>query len=93
MLNTTVVAGSVDQGEKAAEVAEEVSFPVAEGVTREIADTLGSWWEDRREIIQPSEFIIDSAGKIIICSYSDGPLGRFDANDVVRLINFYESRK
>ena len=56
MLHTTVVAGSVDQGEKAAEVAEEVSFPVAEGVNREIADTLGSWWEDRREIIQPSEF-------------------------------------
>jgi alkyl hydroperoxide reductase subunit AhpC len=93
LLNATVVAGSVDQGEKASEVAEEVSFPIAEGVTREIADTLGSWWEDRREIIQPSEFIIDSAGKIVISSYSDGPLGRFDANDVVRLINFYESRK
>ena len=93
MLNATVVAGSVDQGEKAAEVAGEVSFPIAEGVTRKVADTLGSWWEDRREIIQPSEFIIDSAGKIVISSYSDGPLGRFSANDVVRLINFYESRK
>jgi len=93
LLNATVVAGSVDQGEKAAEVAEEVSFPIAEGVTREIADTLGSWWADRRENIQPSEFIIDSAGKIVFSSYSDGPLGRFDANDVVRLINFYESRK
>lgn len=70
-----------------------MSFPIGEGVTREIADQLGSWWEDRRSIIQPSEFVIDAEGKVVISSYSDGPLGRFDAEDVVKLINFYESRK
>ncbi len=92
-INASIVSGSVDTGEHSSEVAKEVSFPIAEGVTREIADVLGSWWEDRRQIIQPSEFILDENGKVVISSYSDGPLGRMEAEDVLRLINFYESRK
>ena len=74
-------------------MADEVSFPVAHGVTREMADALGSWWEDRRGIIQPSEFIVGEDGKIVTSSYSSGPIGRIDAADVVKIINFYESRK
>ena len=57
------------------------------------ADAIGAWWEDRRNIIQPSELLIDSDGKITVSSYSDGPLGRMDATDVVKLVAFYESRK
>ena len=88
-----VVAASVDPIDKAKEVADEVNFPVGFGVSREIADTLGSWWEDRRQIIQPSEFIVGADGKVISASYSDGPLGRMDAADVVKLCNFYSSRE
>ncbi len=92
-IGATVVAASVDDGDNAKQVADEVSFPVAQNVTREIADKLGSWWEDRRGIIQPSEFIVGADGKIIHSSYSSGPLARTEASDVVKLINFYESRK
>ncbi len=92
-LGAQVVAASVDPIEKAQEVAADVSFPIGYGVTRADADTLGSWWEDRRSIIQPSEFIVGADGKVVVSSYSDGPLGRIDAADVIRLINFYESRK
>jgi peroxiredoxin len=92
-IGATVVAASVDPVDKAKEVADEVSFPVAHGVTREMADALGSWWEDRRGIIQPSEFIVGEDGKIVTSSYSSGPIGRIDAADVVKIINFYESRK
>jgi hypothetical protein len=74
-------------------VAREVSFPIGYGVTRDIANTLGAWWEDRRSIIQPSEFIVGTDNKIIVSSYSDGPLGRIEGADVVKLIRFYESRK
>ncbi len=88
-----VVVASVDAIDKAREVADEVSFPVAFGVTREVADALGSWWEDRRGIIQPSEFIVGADGKIVASSYSSGPIGRFDAADVVKIIDFSESRK
>ncbi len=58
-LGIKVVAASVDPRDKAQEVAAELSYPVAFGVTRAMADRLGSWWEDRRGIVQPSEFIVD----------------------------------
>ena len=35
------------------------SFPFAYGMTRADADRIGAWWEDRRGIVQPSEFILD----------------------------------
>lgn len=84
----SVFAGSVDTGEKAQEVASDVSFPVAEGVTRETADELGAWWEEKRGIVQPSEFVIRRDGTIVQSSYSDGPLARTQAEDVCMLVNF-----
>ena len=39
------------------------------------------------------EFVIDAGGKILASSYSDGPLGRIDAADVVRTIRRLESTK
>ena len=91
-LDAKVVAASVDPIDKAGEVASEVYFPIGFGVTRDIAETLGAWWEDRRNIIQPSEFIVGADNKVIISSYSDGPLGRIEGPDVVKLIRFYEAR-
>lgn len=92
-IGAKVISSSVDPLDKAEEVAANLSFQIGHGVTREIADKIGAWWEDRRGIIQPSEFIVNDEGKIIVSSYSDGPLGRIEAPDVVKLIKFYESRK
>lgn len=91
-LGAKVFAASVDPIDKAREVAAEVSFPVGYGVTREIADKLGSWWEDRRSIIQPAEFVLGADGKVLVSSYSDGPIGRIDAADVIKMINFREAQ-
>ena len=57
-----------------------------------MADALGSWWEDRRQIIQPSEFILDADGNVMTSTYSSGPIGRIEPDAAVRLINFYRSR-
>lgn len=92
-LRAKIVAASVDPIDKAREVAGEVSFPIGYGVTRAIADRIGAFWEDRRNIIQPAEFLLGADNKIVASSYSDGPLGRIDGADVVKLIRFYESRK
>ncbi len=92
-LGVSVVAASVDPIDKAKEVADEVNFPIGYEVTRDIADTLGSWWEDRRQIIQPSEFVVGPDNKIRASSYSDGPIGRVAADDVIRLVTFLESQK
>jgi len=87
-----VVAASVDPIDKAKEVAAGLSFPVGYGVTRAQADQLGSWWEERRGIVQPSEFLVGASGKILQASYSTGPIGRIEAMDVVRMINFVEAQ-
>jgi len=87
-----VVAASVDPLDKAKEVAAEVPFPVGYGVTREMGDRIGAWWEDRRSIVQPAEFIVGANGKVIASSYSSGPIGRIEPADVVKLINFYEAQ-
>jgi len=91
-LGIKVVAASVDPVDKAKEVAADLSYPIGYGVTRAMADRLGSWWEDRRSIIQPSEFIVDAAGKVRTSTYSSGPIGRMDPADVIRLVNFYDKQ-
>ena len=93
-LDATVVAASVDVGENSKKIADTVSFQVAEGVTRDAANALGSWWEDRRSIIQPSEFIIDTAsGNVLTSTYSSGPVGRIAASAAVGMIGFYEKQR
>ena len=91
-LGARVVAASVDTGEDAGKIAGRVSFPVLEGVTREMADSIGAWWEERRGIIQPSEFILDAAGTVRTSTYSSGPVGRIAAESAVGLIEFYEKQ-
>ena len=88
-----VFAASIDNFDNAKEVANDLNFPVGYEVTRDIADQIGAWWEERRQIIQPSEFIIGQDNNIIVSSYSDGPLGRMDATDVIKLANFFTSRE
>jgi alkyl hydroperoxide reductase subunit AhpC len=91
-LGVKVVAASVDPIDKAKEVAATVSYPVGYGVTRAMADELGSWWEERRSIIQPSEFLVAADGKVRASTYSSGPIGRVAPADVVRLVNFYDKQ-
>jgi peroxiredoxin len=92
-LGVSVACASVDPLDKAQEVASDVSFPVGYGVTREMANTLGSWWEERRQIIQPSEFLLGPDNTVMASSYSDGPLARMLADDVVGLVTMYVSRE
>lgn len=61
-------------------------------MTREQADAIDAWWEERRSIVQPSEFLLDAAGKVLTSTYSSGPIGRMDAADVIKNINFREKQ-
>jgi peroxiredoxin len=88
-----VIAATAEPLEKAREVADKISFPVAYGVTRAQADQLGSWWEDRRQLIQPSNFVLNGSGKVLSATYSTGPIGRLEAADAIRFIEFQEKRK
>ena len=88
-----VIAATAEPLEKAREVADKISFPVAYGVTRAQADQLGCWWEDRRQLVQPSNFVLNGSGKILSATYSTGPIGRLEAADAIRFIEFQERQK
>jgi peroxiredoxin len=92
-LGVKVFAASVDSEEKTTEVMQSgISFPLAHGVTRKDANALGSWWDEKRSFIQPSEFVFRRNGQIIQSSYSSGPLARTLPEDVVALLGFLIAR-
>ena len=76
-----------------AKMAGSLSLPIAFGITREQADTLGANWEDRRQIIQPSDFVLNDQGNVLSATYSTGPIGRLEGIDAVRFIQFQEKLK
>ncbi len=88
-----MIAASADGADEAGEMAAELSYPVAYGVTRDQAEALGAWWEPDRGIIQPTEFLLDSGHKVITATYSAGPIGRMNAPDLVKVIQFSERKK
>ncbi len=44
-------------------------------------------------MIQPSEFIFSNSGKVVSATYSTGPIGRLNADDVLHLLQFIDSRR
>ncbi len=93
-LGVSVYAAAVDPEEKSKEVADSgISFPLGYGVTREIGERLGSWWDEGRDFIQPSEFVISQGGRILSSTYSSSPIGRTDPGDVISLLRFMAARR
>ena len=84
----SIIAGTVDSEEQTAEVAAPLGFPVAYGMTREDGDAVGAWWEERRDHIQPSEFVLSKSGKVMMSTYSNSPIGRMDPAEALTLISF-----
>tara|TARA_A100001037_G_C14977915_1_gene556710 strand:+ start:363 stop:632 length:270 start_codon:yes stop_codon:yes gene_type:complete len=87
------LAGSVDGEDKYPKLGADLSFPVAVNMTREHGESVGTWWEDRRSIIQPSEFIIRKDGSVASSTYSSGPIGRMEPKDALKLIRLFASRE
>ena len=89
----SIIAGTVDSLEDTQKVAEPLNFPVAYGVSRESGDKLGSWWDERRDFIQPSEFVLSPKGKVLFSAYSNAPVGRMDPEETLTLIKYLNSLK
>ena len=94
--NVEIVALSVDPMEKAMETIDKLKleFPVAYGLEApRDAETIGAFWDERRKIIQPASFILDSDHKVVDACYSIGPIGRITAADALSHIQFFKKRK
>ena len=83
----------MDSEEQTLEVAADLNFPVAYGMTREMGDKIGAWWEERRDHIQPSEFMLRQDGRVMGSTYSNVPIGRMDPEETLNLMKFLASRR
>ncbi|MDA7718367.1 hypothetical protein OAX30_04295 [Pseudomonadales bacterium] len=70
-----------------------MGFPVAYGMTRADGDAMGAWWEQRRDHIQPSEFVLTQTGKVMMSTYSNSPIGRMDPAEALTLIRFLNAQR
>ena len=93
-LGVTVYAGSIDPLEYARQVVDRgITFPVAYGVTKEVAELAGAWWQDSLGFIEPAEFVLGHGGIVLGSMYASGAVGHMDVNDVIDLILKRERRK
>lgn len=91
-----MLACSTDPLEKARETVEKLglAFPVGYGLRVPAdAERIGAAWEAERQIIQPSEFLLDAKGRVLHSTYSSGPVGRIKASDLLRLVQFLEQKR
>jgi len=73
-------------------VANNLPFPVCYGVTREVGERIGAWWETRRDHIQPSEFVLTASGRVLASTYSSSPIGRMDPAETLSLVRLLAAR-
>jgi peroxiredoxin len=91
--NITFVAASSDPRDKAAEMATELGLKIGFGLDQAFSESIGGYWEANRKFAQPSEFVLSPENTIVQLSYSDGPLARTEAEDVLKLVAFHEKRR
>ena len=82
----------MDSEEDTLAVAEALSFPVAYGMTRADGDRIGAWWEERRDHIQPSEFLLTGSGRVLSSCYASSPIGRTDPEEAINLLKIIAKR-
>jgi hypothetical protein len=55
----------------------------------EVSRITGAYYNEERKFLQPTNFLIRPDNLIEVACYSSGPVGRFVAKDVPRLVGFY----
>lgn len=68
-------------------------FPLGFGLPlHPTAARLGAFYEDRRQILHATGFVLRPGGTIGVACYSSSAIGRLDPDDVVRLVAFWEGQ-
>ena len=81
--------------EKAKETVERIglTYPVGYGMDAEaISRITGAFYDVDRKFIHATGFLIRPDNTLEVACYSTGPIGRFVAQDVLRLVRFYNKK-
>ena len=74
-------------------MAEDLEIPIAYDVTRDQGNALGAWWDERRNFIHPSDFVLSQNGWVMFSTYSNAPVGRMDPAETLTLLQFLNAQK
>ncbi len=94
-LGASVYALTTDPADKVKETIAKngITYPILyEMDGPKTAEVLGAYYEERRNIIQPTNFILDPDHKIVNLSYASGPVGRITASDAILHIEFVKKK-
>jgi len=70
-----------------------ISYSVGYGlVAEEVSRTTGAYYDKEKKFLHATDFLLRPDKSIVVASYSTGPIGRFVAKDVLRVVKFYKSR-
>jgi alkyl hydroperoxide reductase subunit AhpC len=90
-----VVAASTgdEQGARRISDIAGATFPVGYGLpVIETATALGAYYDEERNALQATGFIVRPDATIGVACYSSGSIGRLAWEDVVRLVAFWERK-
>ena len=90
-----LVAASVDTEEEAKKTVAEcgIEFPVAYGADcQAVARATGCFYEERRQILHSTGYVLRPDSTIAVGVYSTGPIGRLVWQDVLNLVQLYKQR-
>jgi hypothetical protein len=90
-----IIAASSDPIEKTKKLAEEltIAYPMAYGLDFvNISSATGSFYEKDRKFLHPMNIVVRPDKTIAVASYSTGAIGRFGAQETLRLIRFWKNQ-
>lgn len=90
-----IVAASVDTEEEATKTVAEcgLDFPVGYGADcQAVAGVTGCFYEERRQILHSTGYVLRPDSTIAVGVYSTGPIGRLVWQDVLNLVQLYKQR-
>ena len=94
-LGVSTYALTADPEEEARVASERnrLTYPLLYGLDGPaISKLLGTDYEEKRNILQPSAFILNPERAIVSVTHSSGPVGRLMAEETVRVIDFFQKR-
>jgi alkyl hydroperoxide reductase subunit AhpC len=81
----------VDTEEQAKGTADEcgIGFPVGYGIdNKQISELTGCFYEEKRQILHSTGYVIKPDGTIAVGVYSSGPIGRLVWQDVLAVVQY-----
>ena len=93
-MDVTAAALSVDDEATTQELIAKhgLRFPVGHGADASaIADATGAFVNDEPLFLQPTGFVLDPGGRVVVSVYSSGAIGRLVPQDVIGLIRYLRS--